>query len=151
MENDKNKCGFALSVLLFYTGISYIPYNWYRMILVALAQLTKSGKVRKQLVSLYSYTVIQVLLRIIFILKKGIFQSISGPTLTVLSSHVCESPTKVGWIFTARSVGFLIGSLLPTVAEKYHADQMLFLSLSVLICGISISVVPIITDLWIWF
>ena len=89
--------------------------------------------------------------KIIFILKKGIFQSISGPTLTVLSSHVCESPTKVGWIFTARSVGFLIGSLLPTVAEKYHADQMLLLSLSVLICGISISVVPIITDLWIWF
>ena len=32
----------------------------------------------------------------------GIMQSIPGPTLTILSRHVCEDPTVVGWIFTGR-------------------------------------------------
>ena len=40
----------------------------------------------------------------------GIFNSITGPTLPVLAQHVCKSPTTVSWIFSGRSVGFLIGS-----------------------------------------
>ena len=75
-------------------------------------------------------------------------QSISGPTLTVLADHVCESPTTVGWIFTARSVGFLIGSLIPAYVEKLNWDQMLLLTASLVICGVTIGVVPIITALW---
>ena len=62
-------------------------------------------------------------------------QSISGPTLTILSRHVCEDPTVVGWIFTGRSIGFIIGSIFPSWLEKCKINQMLPLSLSVLSQG----------------
>ena len=32
--------------------------------------------------------------------------------------------------------------------EKYNFDQMLLLTISVFVCGISVAVVPILTDLW---
>lgn len=75
-------------------------------------------------------------------------QSISGPTLTVLSNHVCESPTKVGWIFTARSVGFILGTLLPEAAERFGIDQMLPLTISVGAMAVVCGVMPIITAFW---
>ncbi|CAG5080523.1 Oidioi.mRNA.OKI2018_I69.PAR.g9629.t1.cds [Oikopleura dioica] len=51
----------------------------------------------------------------------GIFNSITGPTLPVLAQHVCKSPTTVSWIFSGRSVGFLIGSGQGSfVIRAYH-------------------------------
>ena len=76
-------------------------------------------------------------------------QSISGPTLTILSKHVCEDPTVVGWIFTGRSIGFIIGSIFPSWLEKCKVSQMLPLSLSVLCCGVIAAVMPILTAFWI--
>ena len=56
--------------------------------------------------------------------NQGIFMSISGPTLTILAQNVCKSPETLGWIFTARSIGFLVGALIPSIVEKYNGVRV---------------------------
>ena len=74
-------------------------------------------------------------------------QSITGPTLPVLSQNVATDPEKVSWMFTGRAIGLLLGSILAPGLSK-ACDHMLQLSLSLGIIGICTGVVPILTDFW---
>ena len=74
-------------------------------------------------------------------------QSITGPTLPVLSQNVATDPEKVSWMFTGRAIGLLLGSILAPGLSK-ACDHMLQLSISLGIIGICTGVVPILTDFW---
>jgi len=77
----------------------------------------------------------------------GLFQSITGPTLPVLSQNVATDPQRVSWMFTGRAIGLLLGSILAPGLSK-ACDHMLQLALSLGIIGICTGVVPILTDFW---
>ena len=54
----------------------------------------------------------------------GILNSIEGPTLPTLAEHVGHPPSQLGWIFTVRSFGFILGSAIPPIL-RYKMDDML--------------------------
>ena len=54
----------------------------------------------------------------------GILNSIEGPTLPTLARHVGHPPSDLGWIFTVRSFGFILGSAIPPIL-RHRLDDML--------------------------
>ena len=75
----------------------------------------------------------------------GLFMSIPGPTLPVLSQNVATDPETVSWMFTGIALGLLLGSIMAPGLSKL-CDPMLQLSLSQGFIGIFTGVVPILTD-----
>lgn len=51
-------------------------------------------------------------------LLQGIYSSLSGPTLLYLADNVSVSVTAISTVFTARSVGILLGGILGGVIKR---------------------------------
>ena len=77
----------------------------------------------------------------------GLFMSIPGPTLPVLSQNVATNPEKVSWMFAGVAFGQLPGQILAPRLSKL-GDPMLQLSFSQGLIGIFTGVVPILTEFW---
>ena len=77
----------------------------------------------------------------------GLFMSIPGPTLPVLSQNVATDPETVAWMFAGVAFGQLPGQIMAPGLSKL-GDPMLQLSLSQALIGIFTGVVPILTDFW---
>ena len=68
--------------------------------------------------------------------KRSFCQSLKGPTLPSLAQNVGHPPSDLGWIFSVRSIGFIIGSALPALLRS-RLDDMLGMTFATFLSGIS--------------
>jgi len=77
----------------------------------------------------------------------GLFASILGPTLPNLAENTSTSLSDIGLLFTARSLGYIIGSLQGGRAFDRFPGHILLASI-LIILGSVISFIPLVN--WIW-
>ncbi len=78
----------------------------------------------------------------------GSFVSILGPTLPALAEHTRSNLAEIGFLFTARSFGYLIGSLRGGRAFDSLPGHKLLAGL-LLAMSASLALAPVISELWI--
>merc|ERR1712136_321622 len=77
----------------------------------------------------------------------GLFLSISGPTLPSLALNCNVSVGVIGWLFTARSAGVLLGAIITPIMMK-KCNNLLFFGLATLLISFVITATPWITYFW---
>jgi FHS family Na+ dependent glucose MFS transporter 1 len=73
-----------------------------------------------------------------------------GPILLDLLAQVNSDLDSSGWLFTARSLGYFLGSLLAGwVIEKFAHIGNTFVAVCMMLAGICTAVIPFLRELWI--
>lgn len=78
----------------------------------------------------------------------GMFTSILGPTLPSLAKHTSSNLAQIGFLFIARSFGYLIGSLGGGRAYDQHPGHRILVFL-LLIMSAAMALAPVIPQLWV--
>ena len=83
-----------------------------------------------------------------FVLQ-GLFNEVVGPTLPDLKSRVSSNYEQISRVFSARSAGLFIGSIVGGfLHDRFTRRRDLLLTIALVISGLTIAAAPWCTRLW---